>query len=47
MLIDEFLPVYDASERHQIDIHAPVERVYAAVHSLHLGDLTEILYQAH
>ena len=37
MLIDEFLPVYDASERHQIDIHAPVERVYAAVHSLHLG----------
>ncbi len=36
MLIDEFLPVYDAVEDHQIDIHPPVEQVYAAVRTLRL-----------
>jgi hypothetical protein len=37
MLIDEFLPVYDAVERHQIDIHQPAERVYAALRQLDLS----------
>ena len=38
MLIDEFLPVYDVVERHQIDINAPVERVYPAVRTFDLSD---------
>jgi len=42
MLIDEFLPVYDAVERHQIDISAPVEPVYDTVRSLDLSDSTVI-----
>ena len=42
MLIDEFLPVYDVVERHQIDVHAPVEPVYAAVRTLDLSDSTMI-----
>jgi len=33
MLIDEFLPVYDFSERHETNIRASAERVYAAVDS--------------
>jgi hypothetical protein len=37
MLIDDFLPVYDATERHRIDIRAPAEQVYAAVQTLDLG----------
>lgn len=37
MLIDEFLPVYDALERHQIDIHGSAERVYAAARKLDLS----------
>ena len=34
MLIDEFLPEYDVRERHQIEIRAPLEQVYAAVREL-------------
>ena len=41
-LIDEFLPVYDVVERHQIDIHAPVEPTYAAVRALDMGTSTRI-----
>ncbi len=37
MLIDEFLPVYDAIERHQIDIHGSPELVYAAARKLDLS----------
>lgn len=37
MLIDEFLPAYDAIARHQIDIHSPAERVYAAACKLDLS----------
>src|SRR5687768_4176993 len=37
MLLDEFFPVYDVVERHQRDIHAPVERVYAAVRHFDLS----------
>lgn len=37
MLIDEFLPVYDAIERHQIDIHSSAERVYAVARKLDLS----------
>ena len=37
MLIDELLPTYDVVERHQIGIHAPLERVYDAVRDLDLS----------
>lgn len=33
MLIDEFLPVYDYSEKHETNIRASAEEVYAAVNS--------------
>lgn len=33
MLIDEFLPVYDFSERHETRIRASVKKVYAAIDS--------------
>ena len=36
MLIDEFLPVYDRSMHHRIEIDAPIERVYTAVRKLDL-----------
>ena len=42
MMIDEFLPVYDVVERHQISINAPVERVYTAVRTFDLSDLRVI-----
>jgi hypothetical protein len=38
MLIDEFLPVYDFSERHETKIRAPRERVFEAVNSADLSD---------
>jgi hypothetical protein len=38
MLIDEFLPGYDVNERHHIDVHAPVEKVYQVVQSLDFRD---------
>lgn len=37
MLIDDFLPVYDAVERHQIDILGSAERVYTAARKLDLS----------
>ena len=37
MLIDEFLPGYDVREKHRIEVHAPLERVYDAVRRLDLG----------
>jgi hypothetical protein len=36
MRIDEFLPKYDVTEHHQIDIHAPAGQVYAAIRALDL-----------
>ncbi len=38
MLIDHFLPSYDVSERHLIEVHAPKEEVYAAVRQLDLRE---------
>lgn len=38
MLIDEFLDVYDFSERHETKIRASRERVYAAVNTAELTD---------
>ena len=35
-LIDEFASAYDMVERHQTDVHAPVDRVYDAVRNLDL-----------
>ena len=37
MLIDEFLPTYDAFERHQIEIRAPATVAYKAVRELDLS----------
>jgi hypothetical protein len=36
MLIDEFLPVYDLSMDHGIEIDAPIEKVYTVVRKLDL-----------
>ena len=36
MIIDEFLPVYDRSMHHHIEIDAPLERVYTVVRKLDL-----------
>src|SRR5215203_2288371 len=38
MLIDEFLPVYDFSERHEIKIRASRDKVYKAVNETELTD---------
>jgi hypothetical protein len=38
MLIDEFLPIYDAVERHQIQIQAPAAATYKAVRELDLSE---------
>ena len=38
MLIDKFLPTYDVNELHQIDVHAPVEKVYRVVQSFDFSD---------
>lgn len=37
MLIDEFLPVYDRSMHHRIEVGAPIETVYTAVRKLDLS----------
>ena len=39
MLIDEFLPVYDAVEKHETEISAPPDTVYASVRALDLAEL--------
>lgn len=38
MLIDEYLPTYDANEVHETVINAPIDRVYPLVRSLDLRD---------
>jgi hypothetical protein len=38
MLIDEFLPIYDFDERHETTIHAPAEKVYAALNSFDFNE---------
>jgi hypothetical protein len=38
MLINEFLPIYDRSMHHHIEIDAPLERVYTVVRQLDLTD---------
>ena len=37
MLIDQFLPTYDITAQYQIDIHAPIERVYSAARHLNMS----------
>ena len=37
MLLDTFLPDYDAREYHATDVRAPVEQVYAALRTADLG----------
>ncbi len=42
MLIEDFLPTYDVTENHQIDIKASPPQVYAAVRNLDLRNSTLI-----
>lgn|SRR5574341_310578 len=37
MLLDQFLPSYEVSARYQIDIHAPIEKVYSAARHLDMS----------
>ena len=37
MLIDDFLPIYDVRKRHRTRVHAPADRVYAAVRRLDIS----------
>src|SRR5882672_9867275 len=37
-LIDEFMPVCDLSEYHETTVHAPIEKVYAALRTANLRD---------
>lgn len=37
MLIDDFLPAYDVSEFHELDIRAPLDKVYHAALNLNLS----------
>lgn len=37
MLIDEYLPAYDVTEQHYLDIQAPVEKIYAAAYELDMS----------
>lgn len=47
MLIDDFLPMYDVTERHQIIVNAKVERVYSSVRELDISHarLTRLLFR--
>lgn len=47
MLIDEFLPHYDVTERHALVVRAPLERTYAAARALDLSQsrVTRLLFQ--
>jgi hypothetical protein len=38
MLIDQILPTCDISARYQMDIHAPIERVYSTARCLNMSD---------
>lgn len=38
MLINDFMPNYDFSEKHETNIRASAEKVYAAVNSVNLAD---------
>jgi hypothetical protein len=47
MLIDDFLPIYDVSERHCIKVHAAIDEVYDAVWRLDISrtKLTMLLFR--
>ena len=38
MHLEEYIPVYEFSEKHQIQIHAPAQRVYDSVKDLDMGE---------
>ncbi len=46
-LIDEFMPVYDVSKRHQILVHASIDDVFTAVQELDISDarLSKLLFR--
>ncbi len=47
MLIDEYLPIYDVRDRHDVEVHAPVERIYGAVRAMDISEarVTRLLFR--
>lgn len=43
MLLDEFLPTYEFNEVHAVTVHAPPDRVYAAIHEMRAGELSPLV----
>lgn len=43
MLLDDFLPTYEFDEFHAVTVHAPPDRVYAAIHEMHAGELSPLV----
>ncbi len=43
MLLDEFLPAYEFNEVHAMTVHAPPDRVYAALHEMRAGELSPLV----
>lgn len=44
MRLDEFLPNYEFNEVHQITVHAPPERVFAAIKELNPAELSPLIF---
>jgi hypothetical protein len=43
MLLDEFLPTYEFREFHTVTVHAPPDRVFAAIHDMRAGELSPLV----
>jgi hypothetical protein len=43
MLLDDFLPAYEFSESHAVVVHAPPDRVFAAIHEMRAGELSPLV----
>jgi hypothetical protein len=43
MLLDEFLPICEFNEVHAVSVHAPPDRVYAAIHAMRAGELSPLV----
>jgi hypothetical protein len=39
MLLDDYMPTYDVHEIHAIRIHAPPDKIYAAIQAVRISDL--------
>jgi hypothetical protein len=43
MLLDDFLPAYEFDEIHAVTVHAPPDRVFAAIHEMRAGELSPLV----